>query len=163
MERIGQPSTDVPRRRSVARSATRGAALATQPACENPTLCFALENAEVKFVIRAFGEGYLFPGTSAGGIVDAARHGRADRLKEYIPIAELNAVAAQEFVIVGAGDDGPAQVVIRGPLAPIPLLKAAAATPPAGAIAEVHYILEPDVSELEHRGVGIRSGGRRSL
>jgi hypothetical protein len=40
-----------------------------------------LENSRVEFVIRGFGEGYVFPGTAAGGLVDAARLGQEDLLR----------------------------------------------------------------------------------
>jgi len=107
-----------------------------------------LENSKLKVVIRGFGEGYYLMGTKAGGIVDAARVGGEDLIKEIIPIIELNGGAFDEFVIVEAGDDGPATVVVRGPVEPVPFVQAAIATSPVPAIVEQHYILEPDADEV---------------
>ncbi len=108
-----------------------------------------LENSRVEFVIRGFGEGYVFPGTSAGGLVDAARLGQEDLLREVVPYAEFNSIGTEEIVITEAGDDGPATVVIRGPAAPLPLLQAALNTPTVAAIVETSYVLSPDSDALE--------------
>ena len=107
-----------------------------------------IENSKIEVVIRGFGEGYFFPGTSAGGIVDAARLGGEDILKEIQPIVELNAGAFDEFAIVEAGDDGPAEVVVRGPAFVMPFIDAAIHSQPIDAVIELHYILEPDSDEL---------------
>lgn len=107
-----------------------------------------LENARVKLIIRAFGEGYYFMRSSPGGIVDATHVGGEDLVKEILPIVELNRAAFDEIVITEAGDDGPAEVVVRGPIAPLPLLSAAVTTAAVPGILEQHYILEPDSNKL---------------
>lgn len=112
-----------------------------------------LENAVVEVVIRARGSGYLFPESGPGGIVDAARVGGQDLVKEILPLAELNQVDATEVVITEAGDDGPAEVVVRGPVKPISLLVAAVGTARQPAIMETHYSLAPDSGELLIRTV----------
>ena len=81
-----------------------------------------IENSQIEIVIRASGEGYVFPGTGAGGIIDVAHVGGTDRVKEMLPLAELASVHATEVVITEAGDSGPATVVVRGHVEPIPLL-----------------------------------------
>src|SRR6188508_903462 len=49
-----------------------------------------LENDRLQIVFRGYGEGYLYPGTPPGGIVDAARRGADDQVKEIFPLVELN-------------------------------------------------------------------------
>jgi hypothetical protein len=107
-----------------------------------------LENAVVEVVIRAGDSGYVFPESGAGGIVDAARVGGEDLVKEILPLAELNQTDANEVVITEAGDDGPATVVVRGPARPISLLVAAVGQARQPVIVETHYVLLPDASEL---------------
>ena len=108
-----------------------------------------LENSEVELVVRGFGTGYVFPGTSAGGLVDAARLGSEDLLREIVPYAEFNSIGTEEIVITEAGDDGAATVVVRGPAVPLPLLAAALNTPAVQAIVETRYRLQPDSDSLE--------------
>src|SRR5687768_6052982 len=107
-----------------------------------------LENARMKVVIRGFGEGYYLMGTAAGGIVDAAAAGGEDLTKEILPMFNLNGGGFTEFVITEAGDDGPAEIVVRGTIEPVPFVQAAIATTPVLAIAEQHYILSPDSDAL---------------
>ncbi len=107
-----------------------------------------LENSKVKLVIRAFGEGYYLPGTSPGGIVDAAAQGGEDLVKEILPIAGLQTGAFDEIVITEAGDSGPATVVVRGPITPIDLVAAAVMVPVVDGIIEHHYILEADADQV---------------
>ena len=103
-----------------------------------------LENSLVELVFRASGEGFVFPGTGPGGIIDAARVGGIDGLKEILSLAELNAVDATEVVITEAGDDGPATVTTRGHAEPIPLLVAAVGSARSPVVVETQYILEAD-------------------
>ncbi len=110
-----------------------------------------LENSRLRIIIRGFGAGYYFMGTKAGGIVDAARHGSVDLIKEVIPLFNFNGGGFTEFVITEAGDDGPATVVVRGPIEAVPFVAAAIATVPTSAIAEQHYILAPDSDEVLFR------------
>ncbi len=137
-----------------------------------------LENDRIEVVVRGFGDGFVFPGTTAGGIVDAARLGRDDQLKEIQPIVELNAGGYTEFAITEAGDDGPATFVVRGRAYVIPFIAAAINVDPVPATIELRYILEPDSDALlirafvfgddgetavvEH-GEGLFFGGRVAL
>ena len=107
-----------------------------------------LENSRLRVIIRGFGEGYYFMGTKAGGIVDAARHGSVDLIKEVLPLFNLNGGGFTEFVITEAGDDGPATLVVRGPIETVPFVAAAIATEPTSAIVEQHCILAPDSDEV---------------
>jgi len=122
-----------------------------------------IENARIKVIIRGFGEGNYLMGTKAGGIVDAAHAGGEDLLKEIIPVFELNGGAFDEFVITEAGDDGPAEIVVRGPIEAIPLVHAAIFTQPVGAIAEQHYILEPDSDALKISTILYPDGGEGAI
>lgn len=107
-----------------------------------------LENDRVQVVVRGFGEGYLFPGTPPGGIVDAARRGADDQIKEIFPLVELNIADAEEIALVEAGDDGPATLVVRGPAMPVPLLQVALGTQPLGAYIENRYTLAPGEDQV---------------
>lgn len=107
-----------------------------------------IENDKLQVVVRGFGEGYLFPGTPPGSVVDAARRGADDQVKEIYPLVELNISEADEIALVEAGDDGPATVVVRGAAMPIPLLQAALGTQPLGAFLETRYTLEPGADHL---------------
>jgi hypothetical protein len=120
-----------------------------------------LENDRVQIVVRGFGEGYLFPGTPPGGVVDAAPRGGDDQLKELFPIADLNMIAPDQIVITEAGDDGPATLVIRGPGVPVPLVKEAIGARPIEATVETHYLLAPGADHLTIR-TGVRRDGASS-
>ena len=102
-----------------------------------------LENDRVQLVLRASGGGYLFPGTPAGGLIDAAPRGGEDQLKELFPIVDLNMARAEQIALIEAGDDGPATVVVRGRGTPVPLIEAALGIRPVEAVIETHYLLEP--------------------
>jgi hypothetical protein len=107
-----------------------------------------MQNARVTIVIRGFGEGYVLSGTGPGGIVDAATVGGEDLVREIVPLVELNTGAFDELVITEAGDDGPAEVVVRGPAAPVPLIATAVGTMALPAVIEQRYLLEPDSDAL---------------
>lgn len=107
-----------------------------------------IANSMLTAVIRTGNTGYYLPNTGAGGIVDLARRGGEDQVKEIIPVAELNGGSFEEIVITEAGDDGPATVVVRGPIVPVPLVAAAIAVAPVNAIIEQRYILEADATEI---------------
>jgi hypothetical protein len=107
-----------------------------------------LANDRVAVVIRGHGEGYYLMGTAPGGVVDAARHGADDQIKELLPILALQGGGFDEIVITEAGDDGPATVVVRGPVEPVPFIAAAVSTTPVDAVVEQHYVLEPDSDAL---------------
>ena len=116
-----------------------------------------LENGEVEFVIRGFGQGYYFLGTGPGGIVDAALVGRDDQLKELLSLAEINSAFFDEIVITEAGDDGPAEVTMRGPLAPFPFVSSVLPSQSLAAILEQKLSLDPNGRELriETRVIGL--------
>jgi hypothetical protein len=107
-----------------------------------------LENARLEVVIRGFGEGHTLVGSSAGGIVDAARVGGEDLIKEIQPLAELNAGAFDEIVITEAGDDGPATIVVRGRATVVPFVRVAVDPAPLAATLEQHYVLAADADEV---------------
>ena len=107
-----------------------------------------LENDRLQVVFRGYGEGYLFPGTPPGGIVDAARRGADDQVKEIFPLVELNIADTDQIALTEAGDDGPATVIVRGPAYPVPLLSAALGTQPLGAYIETRYTLAPGEDHL---------------
>lgn len=110
---------------------------------------FVLENEHVRVIVRGPGEGYLMHGTSGGGIVDAARVGGEDLVKEIFVSVDLAAAAFSELVIVEAGDDGPAELVVRGPATGIDIVQAALDREIANVIVEHHYRLAADAHELE--------------
>lgn len=107
-----------------------------------------LQNARITVVIRGAGEGYYLPGTQLGGIVDAARAGGEDVLKEIQPVVDLNAGGFTELAITEAGDDGPATVIVRGPAIPVPLIDVAVSPQLVPAVIEQRYILAPDADEV---------------
>jgi len=119
-----------------------------------------LENSRIKVVIRAFGEGYVFPGTGYGGIVDAARVDGEDLLRELSTLVEFNVAQSTEIVITEAGDDGPATVVVRGPARPVPLLGAAVNVQTVASVIETRYILEPDSTHVLVRTYLHRDGDK---
>src|SRR5687767_13599505 len=84
---------------------------------------FVIENERV--IVRGAGEGYYLHGSSGGGIVDAATVGGEDLIKEVTPVVDLTAGAFDELVITEAGDDGAAEIVVRGPAAALDLVTAA--------------------------------------
>lgn len=109
---------------------------------------YLLENDRIQIVVRGFGEGYYLMGTKPGGIVDAARHGATDQIKEVLPVFGLKGGAFDELVITEAGDNGPAALVVRGRLEPVPFVESAVSTGNVHAIVEQHYVLEPDTDAL---------------
>ncbi|HUQ05865.1 MAG TPA: CehA/McbA family metallohydrolase [Kofleriaceae bacterium] len=110
---------------------------------------FVLENARVRVIVRAAGEGYYLHGSSGGGIVDAATVGGEDLVKEVTPVVDLTAAAFDELVITEAGDDGAAELVVRGPAAALDLVTAAVNRPVPPIIVEHHYRLAAGASEVE--------------
>jgi hypothetical protein len=112
-----------------------------------------IENDRIQVVMRASGEGYLFPGAPPGSIVDAARRGADDQLHELYPLVELNISDASEMALTEAGDDGPATVVVRGPAVPFPYLVAILGTQAAGLMLEHHFVLEPGATYLTMRTI----------
>lgn len=115
---------------------------------------FVLENANLRVIVRGPGEGYLMHGTSGGGIVDAASISPAglpaeDLVKEIFVSVDLNAAAFDELVITEAGNDGPAELVVRGPATGIDIVQAALDREIANVIVEHHYRLAEGAHELE--------------
>ncbi len=110
---------------------------------------FVLENANVRVIVRGPGEGYLMHGTHGGGIVDAASIDGEDLVKEIFVSVDLNAAAFDEMVIVEAGNDGPAELVVRGPATGIDIVQAALDREISNVIVEHHYRLAEGAHELE--------------
>ena len=110
---------------------------------------FVLENARVRVIIRGPGEGFFLLGTAGGGLVDAAPIGGEDLVKEIVPSVDLAVGGSDEMVITEAGDDGPAEIVVRGPAQSLDLIKAALDREAPPLIVEHHYRLRADRDELE--------------
>jgi len=110
---------------------------------------FVLENEHVRVIVRGPGEGYLMHGTSGGGIIDAASAGGEDLVKEIFVAVDLSAGAFDELVIVEAGNDNPAELVVRGKATGIDLVQAAVDREIADIIVEHHYRLAVGAHELE--------------
>src|SRR5687767_7301255 len=110
---------------------------------------FVLENERVRVIVRGAGEGFYLHGSSGGGIVDAASVGGEDLVKEILPLVDLAAGAFEEFVIVEAGDDGPAELVVRGPATSLDLVRAALSREAPQIIVEHHYRLASGAMEVE--------------
>jgi hypothetical protein len=108
-----------------------------------------LENAHVRVVIRGLGDGYFLHGTGGGAIVDAAPVGGEDLLQEIVTLAEFAAPVPDELVITEAGDDGPAEIVMRGPVAPVPLFDAVGLGETPELILQQTYRLAPDDTAVE--------------
>lgn len=114
---------------------------------------FVLENANLRVVVRGAGDGYYLHGTAGGGIVDAAVIGGEDLVKEIQPAVDFAFGAFDELVITEAGDDGPAELVVRGPATHVDIISAALARPAPELVIEHHYRLAEgaDAIELETR------------
>lgn len=110
---------------------------------------FVLENARVRVIIRGPGEGYYLQGTAGGGLVDAAPIGGEDLVKEIVPSVDLAVGGSDEIVITEAGDDGPAELVVRGPAQALDLIAGALNRDAPPVIVEHHYRLRADRDELE--------------
>jgi hypothetical protein len=108
-----------------------------------------LENERVRVVIRARGEGYYLAGSQGGGIVDAAAVGGEDLIKELLPAVDFAVAASDELVITEAGDDGAAEIVLRGPAIGLDILTAALALPPPAVIVEQRYRLPAGDAAVE--------------
>lgn len=110
---------------------------------------FVLENEHVRAVVRGPGEGFLMHGTSGGGLVDVARVGGEDLVKEIFVSIDLAAGKFEELVIVEAGNDGPAELVVRGPATGIDIVQAALTRELPNVIIEHRYRLAEGAKELE--------------
>ncbi len=113
-----------------------------------------LENNLVRFIIRGPGEGFRLHGTTGGGIVDAALHGREDQLLEMQPMLDWGVGDFQELVITSSGlaggsEPGVAELVIRGNLAPVPLVASVLSVETPELILEQRYRLRPDTRHVE--------------
>lgn len=107
-----------------------------------------LENDRIQVVLRGGEEGFLYPGSPPGGLIDAARRGGDDLVKEITPLIQLNVSAATEIALVEAGDDAPAAVVVRGTGVPHPFLLATLTTPEVGLTIETRYELAPGATHV---------------
>lgn len=110
-----------------------------------------LENSRVRVILRASSsEAAVTLGAFGGGVVDAARQGGVDLLKELHLGLDLASARPTEIVITEAGDDGPARVRVLYELDGIALLTGALGgafrTPPA--FGAIDYELRPDEEVL---------------
>jgi hypothetical protein len=112
-----------------------------------------MENDRIQVVLRGGDEGFLYPASPPGGIIDAAPRGGDDLIKEIYPLIQLNVSDASEIALVEAGDDAPAAVVVRGIGVPHPFLLATLGTPPLGMAIETRYELAPGDAHLTMRTV----------
>jgi len=121
---------------------------------------FLLENEHVRVIVRGGDTGYYLLGAGPGGIIDAASADGEDLVKEILPAIDLAVGALDELVIVEAGDDGPAELVVRGPATGLEIVSAALATPPPPVIIEHRYRLAADATavELETRAFAAEGG-----
>ncbi len=110
---------------------------------------FLLENERVRVIVRGAGDGYFLHGSSGGGIIDAATSGGEDLVKEVMPVVDLTAAAFDELVITEAGDDGPAELVVRGPAAALDIVTAAVGREVPPVIVEHHYRLAAGAVAVE--------------
>jgi hypothetical protein len=110
---------------------------------------FVIENDRVRVIVRGPGEGLYLGGMAGGGIVDAAPQGGEDLIKEIQPAIDLAVGGFDELVITEAGDDGPAELVVRGPAAGLDLVVAALGRAAPEVIVEHHYRLAADAAALE--------------
>lgn len=114
---------------------------------------FVLANERVRVIVRGPGEGYYLHGSTGGGIVDAAVTGGEDLVKEILPSVDLAAGDFAEMVITEAGDDGAAELVMRGPAVSLDIISAALGRTPPPITIEHRYRLAAgsDALELETR------------
>ena len=105
-----------------------------------------IENARVRFVIRAEGGSASTLGGPAGGVIDAAASGSVDQVKELVPLFDLASLAPSEIVVVDAGGSGEARVRVLFDAAPLGLLETV--VPGLGGPGEVRgqldYVLAAD-------------------
>jgi hypothetical protein len=110
---------------------------------------FLIENDRIRVVVRGPGEGWYLQGSWGGGIIDAAPVGGEDLVKEIDPSIDFAVGAFDELVITEAGDDGPAELVVRGPATGLDLIRAALGRDPPAVIIEHHYRLDAGATALE--------------
>lgn len=114
---------------------------------------FVLENGQIRVIVRGPGAGYYLHGGSGGGIVDAVRKTAdgmsEDLVKEILPAIDLAVGAFDELVITEAGDDGAAELVVRGRAAPLELIAAAGTRELPEIIFEHRYRLDENATAVE--------------
>ncbi len=114
---------------------------------------FLLENDRIRVIVRGPGAGYYLHGGSGGGIIDAVRKTdigwSEDLVKEILPAVDLTVGAFDELVITEAGDDGTAELAVRGPATQLELIAAAGTREVLEVIIERRYRLAPGATELE--------------
>lgn len=110
-----------------------------------------MENSRVRVILRASSlEAPVTIGAYGGGVVDAARQGGVDLLKEVHLGLDLASARPTEIVITESGDDGPARVRVLFELEAIQLITGAlggAFRTPA-AFGAIDYELRPDEEVL---------------
>lgn len=108
-----------------------------------------LENDRIRVIVRNLGEGWYLQGSHGGGIVDAAPIGGEDLVKEIEPVVDLAVGQYDELAITEAGNDGPAEVVVRGPATSLDLIRAALGRDPPPLLIEHHYRLAAGATAVE--------------
>ena len=108
-----------------------------------------IENELMRVIIRGPGEGYYLQGSSGGGIVDVMSANGEDLVKEIQPSVELAVGAFDEIVITEAGNDAPAEIVVRGPASSLDLISAVLDREPPPLIIEHRYRLAAGSPHLE--------------
>ena len=112
-----------------------------------------VENARVRFVIRAGTESASTIGGFSGGVIDAAAGDSVDQLKELFALFDYATARVSDIVVTDAGDDAEARVTVLFEAAPLGLLDTVApglsrARPLRGAI---DYTLAADADVLRVR------------
>lgn len=110
---------------------------------------FVLANDRIRVIVRGPGAGYYLHGSSGGGLIDAAPTGGEDLIKEILPSIDLAGGGFDELVITEAGDDGPAELVVRGPATGLEIIVGALGSAPPPVIIEHHYRLAADADAVE--------------
>jgi hypothetical protein len=114
---------------------------------------FVLENEHLRAIVRGPGQGYYLHGTSGGGLIDLVSQLDAqpgeDLVKEILPAIDFSAGGFEEFAIVEAGDDGAAELVVRGPAVGVDIVQAAVSREVPNVLVEHHYRLAAGAKELE--------------
>lgn len=110
---------------------------------------FVIENSQLRAIVRGKGEGLYQHGSYGGGLVDVATVGGEDLVKEIQPSVDLAVGAYDKLVITEAGDDGAAEIVVRGPATSLEVITAALDREVPPVIIEHRYRLAPDAREIE--------------
>lgn len=109
-----------------------------------------LENALVRFVIRANEGSASTIGGPEGALIDASSEGGLDLLKELFPLFDLVSLSPRSISVVGAGSAGEARVRVLFEDAPLELVETVAPglARPSNVRGRIDYVLAPDERAL---------------